>query len=580
MTIFVRIILAALASSILAACTGSGGGSGSDGSGGGQSGQPPGSTPPTNNVTAATVLETQNEASRFLIQASLGEPMSGVDALVGVDAASWLSAQFAEPPTRFLPRLLARRDNGEDLGRTAHSPLFWDALLTADDVLRLRMVFALSQLLVVSDRGFNDPLEMAYYIDVLVDNAFGNYRDLLEAVTYSPAMADYLTYRGNRKGDPATGRLPDENYARELLQLFTIGLVELNSDGSSRLDADNQPIPSYDNDDIEGLARVFTGFNLKGPTFRSSDPDARYSPIQLYPDEHSTLEKSFLGQTISANTPGDASVSEALDIIFNHPNVAPFVSRQLIQRFTASNPQPAYVARVATAFENGRFVAPDGTVFGDSNRGDLQATLAAILLDPSVHETAATPGLSDGKIREPILKFVHWARAFRLANVQSVQQRRLNDTSASNDRLGQHPFRSPSVFNFYRPGYIAPGFESGEAGMTTPEFQIVNASSALGFTDFMTLFVFDRSPDTAGDDPSFTPNYSDEIPLADDPAALVDRLDMLLTGGRMLASVRQSIISAVTAVPIDEDDPDPDRLRRVRIAVLMALTSPSFGASL
>ena len=268
--------------------------------------------------------------------------------------------------------------------------LFIDEAIAGDDQLRQRMVFALSEIIVVSSNSDLDdyPESMAYYVDILSDNAFGNYRDLLKEITYAPAMASYLTYLANEKGDPEMGRVPDENYARELLQLFTIGLNELNQDGSVKLSG-GQPVEIFDNDDITGLAKVFTGMSVKGSEFYDlfNDCNTRndcpqfYQPLEVFADFHSDLEKEFLGLTIPANTAGVQSIDMALDEIFSHPNVAPFVSRQLIQRFVTSHPQPAYIRRVANAFDAGRFTLPDGTVVGTSRRGDLKATLAAVLLD-------------------------------------------------------------------------------------------------------------------------------------------------------------------------------------------------------
>ncbi|MEM6626660.1 MAG: DUF1800 family protein, partial [Pseudomonadota bacterium] len=408
---------------------------------------------------------------------------------------------------------------------------------------------------------------------------FGNYRQLLQDVTYSPLMAEYLTYLRNRKGNPNTGRMPDENYARELLQLFTIGLVELNMDGTSKVGPDGTVAETYTNEDVVGLARVFTGLGAKGTSFNSKDAaqDWQYSPLQSYPEQHSELDKTFLGITIPAGTGPDESISQALDHIFAHPNVAPFVSRQLIQRFTASNPDPSYVERVATAFETGSFQSVDGRSFGAGERGDLQATLAAVLLDNSLFADNAGEDPGDGKIREPILQFVHWARAFDVAGVNSANENKLRDTSSPTSGLAQHPFRSPSVFNFYRPGYVPPGTEVGALNMTAPEFQIMNEASTIGFANFMTDFVMDRSSRRNRDLDTFVPDYSDEIALANDPAALVDHLDDLLTGGRMSAMVKDDIIAAVSEIAIREGNEDDDTLDRVHIAVLMAVNAPSFA---
>ncbi|MEL7452843.1 MAG: DUF1800 family protein [Pseudomonadota bacterium] len=537
---------------------------------------PPAPAPPPT-AGATTALETAEEVGRFLIQASLGEDMAGINAMVGTDAGDWVSDQFARPRTAFLQPLLDRQATGDPLTGFPHSAQFWQALFESEDVLRQRMVFALSQILVVSDllSGNERPLEVAFYQDILSQNAFGNYRDLLEDVTYTPAMARYLTYLQNRRGDPDTGRMPDENYARELLQLFTIGLVELNMDGTPVEGPDGQ-IELFDNTDITGLARVFTGLGLSGgPTiFQSFAENQNYVPLVFFDDEHSELEKAFLNTVIPAGTPGAESITQALDTIFAHPNVPPFVSRQLIQRFTLSDPPPDYVERVATAFATGTFTAPNGTIFGSTGRGDLQATLAAILLDPLIHTDPDSLPDTLAKVREPVLKFVQFIRAFPFEGVRAVDEFQLFDTSRSEDALAQHPFRSPSVFNFFRPGFVSPGTEAGDAGLTTPEFQIVTEGNTLGYVNFFTGFVLDSFSGGQNNN-LFDPNFNVELALADDATALVDRLDLLLTGGRMTDLERQMVIEAVEALPIVLDDQDP--LQRVEVAILLTLSTPSFA---
>lgn len=511
--------------------------------------------------------------------ATFGPTQSEINALVGRDAADWLAEQFAIPATYYFPRVeaLAPADD-RSRGDDHHFDLYWDGMVTNRDQLRSRMVFALSQILVVdvSDNG-SRPKRAAYYMDRLVDNAFGNYRDLLEDVTYAPVMSRWLTYYRNRKGDEESGRMPDENYAREIMQLFTIGVVELNMDGTPRTDGAGNPIETYTNEDVGGLARVFTGLAGKGSEWRRSREyeDAMWSPLQMYDEEHSQLEKTFLGTTIPPNTPGTESIEIALDTLFEHPNVAPFIARQLIQRFTASSPSPAYVERVAMAFETGEFTAGNGQRFGTGNRGDLEATLAAILLDPAVFHEASRNREGAGKIREPILQFAHWARAFEVSNVDASNERYLSDTRRTKDRLGQQAFRAPSVFNFYRPGYVAPNSETGAAGLTAPELQILNETSTLGYVDFMTHFVFDVAPEDE-ETGTWVPDYSDEIVLADDPAALADHLDILLCGGRMEAATREDILNVLDALPIGTEAPDEDRLKRVQAAVLIALNAPSY----
>lgn len=558
------------AASFLAAC------------GGGDGSSPPsslstpatgGNTPPPAPATKPyTNLETREEAARFLLQAGFGGTDAQIDALVGTDAADWIVNEMRKPATLTLPQMQARYGTRQDTDQN-HSRMMWQTLLTADDQLRQRMMFALSQIFVISTNSFSDRGFMtAHYADILSDQAFGNYRSVLEEVTYSPAMSRYLTYYRNRKGDERSGRMPDENYAREVLQLFSIGLTELGLDGTPKAG----DFETYDNEDIIGLARVFTGLSGEGSSFKSRDhiEDWSIQRLKMFDEEHSELEKTFLGVTIPENTKGDESIQIALDAIANHPNVAPFISRQLIQRFTASSPSPDYVRRVAEVFEAGRYRAPNGQDFGVGDRGNLQAVIAAILLDESVHDDIQNT--NEGKVREPVLKFVHYTRAFDTKDVDVWEESRLGNTSDPNERLGQHPLRSASVFNFYRPGFIAPGSETGEAQLSAPEFQIVNEGASLGFTNFLTHYIM-RPADDPDRYPGFQPDFTTEIGLANDAATLVDHLNVKLTAGQLSVATKAEIVDVVSTLTVDGDDAEEERRKRVQTAILMIVTSGAYA---
>jgi len=539
-----------------------------------------GAPPPPPPMAEPLKLESDVQASSYLAKTTFGPAAGDVSAAMGKDASALLQTEFSKPATLFLPDLKTSFESGNEIDNRAHASAYWNAMIDADDQLRQRMVFALSQIVVASDRSMGGrPLTMAHYMDALSTHAFGNYRDLLKDVTYSPAMARYLTYLRNRKGNENTGRMPDENYAREFLQLFTIGLVELNMDGTPKLGGDGQPIEIFNNDDIVGLAKVFTGLSLKGDGFWNADDDGEYTRLQEFDDQHSPLEKSFLGLTIPANTMTADSIDQAIDHIFDHPNVAPFVSRQLTQRFPASHPSPAYVERVATAFETGRFTSEDNVQFGTGVRGDLQATLAAILLDMQFFDDTP-PGPQDGKIKEPALKFAQWARAFEVGNVDANNEWWLLYNAGSNTRLGQQPFQSPSVFNFYRPGFIAPGTATGGANLNAPELQVINSGSVIGYDNFMLEYVYNNSPRRDDEFDSFVPNYDAEIQLAEDPGALADHLSTKLLNGRMSDQTRSRIISVLGEIPIGTETADDDKLTRAVIAVYMAVTSPAFAIEL
>lgn len=470
-------------------------------------------------------------------------------------------------------------------GRSTPNFVFWKHTISAEDQLRQRMMYALSQILVISNSQsnllFDRPTSVAAYQDILSNHALGNYRDLLEDVTYSAAMGEYLTYMQSRKGDEESGRLPDENYARELMQLFTIGLVELGMDGQPRLQ-NGEPVETYSNRDVSGLARVFTGMSYAleafEPGFVPISSAALTSPMVFFPEHHESGEKQFLGNTIPSGTGGRESITMALDTLVAHPNTPPFIARQLIQRLVSSHPSPGYVQRVATAFANGSYALPNNTVVGEGRRGDLTATAAAILFD---NEALAAPGISrqSGKLREPVLRFTHWARAF---NVNGLAVRYLPQlwNTGSSDALSQAPFRSSSVFNFYRPGYVAPGTETGAAGLTMPELQLVSASSIPGFVNFMRGFVFadGQSNGDANISSNFIPDYSEEEALADTPEALMDRLNRVLAAGLLRQATMQRIEDFVTTIPLDnpqQSDYDGRRLR-VMHAVLMVLTTTEY----
>ena len=583
----IRLSSAIASALVLAACSGGGGGGSSGSNPGGNAPPPP---PPPAQVD--TTFNTAEATSRFLSQATFGPTSSDIQNLTGEIASEWLVAEFNKPATTNLSYVINyindpnNRENGELTFQAKFAPShsFWINAIEADDQLRQRTAFALSQIFVVSNNDllFEFPTTVAHFQDVLVTNAFGNFRDLLEDVTYSPAMGVYLTYWQNQPEDPDTGRMPDENYAREVMQLFTIGLEELETDGSVRTGSNGEPIPTYDNTDVTGLAKVFTGLSLDDERFfrwiGDVEPEALYSPMIAFPAFHSSSEKVFLDTSIPAGSSAEASIDHALDTLFNHPNVGPFIGRQLIQRMTSSSPSPEYVGRVANAFNSGSYTLPDDTVVGTGSRGDLRATIAAVLMDEEARADPSVASNSSGKVREPILRFVHWARAFNVGTVTPQHTPALWDTS-SPDALSQHPFRSPSVFNFYRPGFIAPGTQSGAAGLTVPELQITNASSVVGYSNFMTYFIYGFA---AGGDPpkstSFIPNYASERALADDVPALVDRLDLVLAGGALSDSTRSDIITVVEGFPLEnENDPNYDGPGlRVGTAVLMMMTAPDY----
>ena len=545
---------------------------------------------PDDTSTFATVEST----SRFLSRATFGATDSDINRLRGSSASDWFRQELNKPASSYLDATLAELQqagatdpSGEPTfqGRSTPNFVFWRHAISAQDQLRQRMMYALSQILVISNSQsnllFDRPTSVAAFQDILSRHALGNYRDLLQDVTYSPAMGEYLTYMQNRKGDDDTGRMPDENYARELMQLFTIGLLELDDSGQPRLQ-NGEPVETYTNRDVSGLARVFTGMSYAldafEPGFVPISSDALSSPMVFFPERHEAGEKRFLDIIIPAGTSGEESIAMALDALMDHPNTPPFITRQLIQRFVSSHPAPAYIKRVADAFAQGRFTLPDGGVVGTGRRGDLAATSAAILFDV---EAQLAPGADtqSGKLREPVLRFTHWARAFNADALTVRHAAELWDTGGV-DALAQSPFRSASVFNFYRPGYIAPGTETGAAGLTMPELQLVSASSVPGFVNFMRGFVFADGQGSSDADraSSFIPDYSEEAMLADQPEELIARLNRVLAAGRLRPETSQRIADFLDTVPLSDPQQEGYDGRELRVmhAVLMVMSASEY----
>lgn len=517
----------------------------------------------TNGLAPSTGGISEQEASRFLAQASLGATRAEMARVRALGYSAWIDAQFAAPRsgTRW-EWLIAHgfaADNfrGSEQGFDAAS---WWKLFSSPDTLRQRVALALSEILVVGIDGLNGgwrAFAAAYYQDILENNAFGNFRQLLEEVSTSPAMGEWLTYRGNVKANPQTGALPDENYAREIMQLFSIGLVELNPDGTPQ-SIDGRAQYTYSQNDVMGLARVWTGWNwdLAGQAGAAglATPDFQGRPMRQIAAKHESGEKQFLGTTIPAGVDGVTSMRIALDVLFQHPNVGPFIGKQLIQRLVTSNPSPAYVARVAAAFAGGA-----GGV-----RGDLRAVIRAILLDDEARN-AATAGLPTfGKLREPMLRFVHWGRAFNASSATGGWT--IGNTSDPATRLGQSPLRSPSVFNFFRPGYVPPNTKIGRSGLLAPEFQITNATSVVGYVNFMQQIVGKGIGDVSA-------NYAPLIALADDPASLIAELNVVLAAGRIAPHHAEPMADAVNSMPRNT----PAALNnRIHAAILLTMCSPEY----
>jgi uncharacterized protein (DUF1800 family) len=427
--------------------------------------EPPPAPPPEPEPPVNTGIMTSKQAARLLQQASFGPTMADIEHGTTLTAKQWLEQQLAVPATLHMPKVQNVVGKIQPSHYTRVETWLHIALQQPDQ-LRQRMAFALSEILVVSKDHPNlelQPLALANYYDILVRHALGNYRDLLEEVARSPVMGIYLSHMNNEKPDPQRNIRPDENFAREVLQLFSIGLVDLNQDGSAVLAQSGKPVPSYDQAVIEGFAHVFTGWSSAGQTWNRKNKDY-FKPMQAFEEFHDTGAKQLLsGVVLPPNQSAQQDLTAALDNIFQHQNVAPFISKQLIQRLVTSNPSPEYVARISQVFNNN----------GQGVKGDLAAVATAILLDVEARQSRQYQRPHFGKLREPLLKTTHLWRALQ---AESVTGRIRTVTIEANH--GQAPQQAPSVFNFFRPDY-KPNGTLQQLGLNAPEAQILTDSLLL-----------------------------------------------------------------------------------------------------
>ena len=533
----------------LSACGGS--------SGGPVSPSPPLPPPPPSPPPPITTAE----AYRFLNQASFGATEAEAQRVINMGIEAWIDDQLMLSPSLQLPylRSLPVPQNRAELNQD-RIDIWFRNVMNEGDQLRQRVAFALSEIMVVSQLGAlnNAPYALGDYYDQLSLHAFGNYRDLMEVVTLHPAMGVYLSMLGNEKPNPALNIRPDENYARELMQLFTIGLTELNPDGSPRLDAQNHQIPTYDQAIIEGFAHVNTGWNYAGaPTFevaRRNDFNQTV-PMQLYADFHDTGAKTILnGVTIPAGQSGEQDLAMALDNVFNHPNVGPFLSYRLIQRLVTSNPSPGYIQRVAAVFDNNGFGV----------RGDLGAVVKAILLDDEARPVM--PMEIDGKLKEPLLRLTQLWRAY-----DAQSQSGVFPLFASNIIFGQGPLQSPTVFNFFSP-FFAPTGEIRNSGLVAPELEIATEYQNTFVTGYFFLVTFSwnsENPNLAPDNVFI--DISEEIAIADDTDALIDMVAAKLLAGDISATLRTEIAGMVDRFDI------ADAAVRTAEAIFLVVSSPEFA---
>jgi len=405
---------------------------------------------------------------------------------------------------------------------------------------------------------------IAGYWDLLNAKAFGNFRTLLEDISLNPAMGFFLNTKGNLKEDTASGRQPDENYAREIMQLFSIGLYELDLNGTVKTDAQGHPIETYVQSDITNLARVFTGYdwdysNVKQQSGFESygvpTPEFTSGRMKFDANKHSKLAVSFLGTNIPANTSGAEALRIALDTLFNHANTGPFFCKQMIQRLITSNPSPDYVERVSTVFNNN----------GSGVRGDLKAVWRAILTDTEAR--GAITGDISGKLREPIVRLTQIARTLNVSSSNGKWE--IYDLSNADWGLGQAPLRSPSVFNFFRPGYVPPNTVLAQQALLAPEFQLHNETSTAGYINFISNFIKDGYSDVK-------PSIAVLEPMVLDINALVDWLNLHLTANQLSAATLELIKTALKTPNLTSASSATAKSNRLYAAILLVVACPEY----
>lgn len=529
------------------------------------------------------------DAARFLTQATFGPSLAEIARLRRMGYNAWLADQATQPASHERPYMEDQEAAGLDVYQNSRQEAWWLHAITGPDQLRQRVAFALSELFVISDQNGDidgQAIATGAYYDLLIDNAFGNYRSLLEKVTLSPVMGHYLSMFKNQKPDPDENIRPDENYAREIMQLFSVGLIQLDGNGSPILSG-GQPVPTYNQDTIRGFAHVFTGWNWANcprtdggqwwewewcPSGPVDWPNPGWNaswflPMQAWESYHASAEDKQLLNYPGVSLPagllhgGGTAASDlgaALDNIFHHPNVGPFVASRLIKRLVTSNPGPAYIGRVAAVFANN----------GLGVRGDLGATVRAVLMDT---EARHLPSLASngGKLREPLLRQSHLWRAMNAhANDGRYREWYVDYT------LGQAALRSPTVFNFFLPDYSPPG-ELSSLGLSAPEFQITTdttIASVANQLDSKTFWAWRGNPWMDPEDVVI--DLDTELPFASDPVRLIDRYDLLFMSRTMSSAMFNTLVSYVQGM--DNNDTE-DRRQRVQDAIWLIQTSPEYA---
>ncbi|HAT8552020.1 TPA: DUF1800 domain-containing protein [Vibrio vulnificus] len=450
-----------------------------------------------------------NQRYDLLYRATFGPTPNSYQQMASVGYQSWLDQQFSMPPSFHLPLLQSYVIEGDTPTQSDRVAVWWHQANHAPDQLRQRVAFALSEIFVVSRYGASlngRAQELTHYYDMLLEHAFGNYRDLLEAVTRHPVMGDYLSMMANQHADPQKNRFPDENYAREVMQLFSIGLYQLNQDGTPLLN-NGALLPTYSQDDIENLARVFTGWHLADKSNGSwtSKQGDWFQAMAPYADKHDSDEKFVMGERFPAGQSIEQDMAQAMAMLTNHANTGPFIARLLIQRLVTSNPSPQYVERVSLAFNDN----------GNGIRGDLKAVIQAILLDPE-----ALNGPTE-RLKEPLISMANLYRALEAKSADPTG--RYHNSNGTFFAFGQAPLSSPSVFNFFSPDY-APNAQMKEKGLVAPEFQILSWNNFINISNQMWSATGNSQYDSEENPKKIVVNLAPLEALANDHPALIAEL--------------------------------------------------------
>lgn len=558
----------------------------------------------------------RTDASRFLTQATFGSTSEDIDQLIALGSyEAWIDTQLAASPTLLTPGthdlFLAMRgfsftagENGLpfDVEGIQHHFIWWNNTIDAEDQLRQRVAFALNEIFVVSN--IPTPLQqsqfaMADYYDTLARGAFGNFRELLEDVSLHSVMGIYLGHAKNEKADPDRNIRPDENYAREVMQLFSIGLHKLNLDGTPQLDTDNKPEPAYGQAEVTAFARVFTGWNFAGVNWTGGHHSGSDKTLPMVPFEqfHDTDAKIlFNGTILPAGQTTRQDLEAAMDNLFEHPNVGPFIGKLLIQRLVTSNPTPDYIARIARVFNGDN---------GQNARGDLGAVVKAILLDQEARNGDENI-TGFGKLREPLLRITHLLRTFDATKSDNVRWNWIVPPSypvyaiddqllfSSGQNIGQRILRSPSVFNFFQPNYSPPGVVR-EAELVAPEFQIVTENTNVNMTNILNNIIF-RDLESINSPVWSALNLDHEVSLVSETDALLDHLNVMLMSGGMTDGLRSILhdhlddpsfdsispgrlatLRGIHGTPLDEGIlEDEKRLAKVRSSIALIVHSPEY----